>query len=67
MGYLTGGQKLTITYSGRRADDLSQATHVEFGNTRMVVTYACNSQLKKTVANEEIYVPRVVVLDVPKP
>jgi hypothetical protein len=41
--------------------------HVEFGNTEMVVTYACNSMsLQKTIENMKIYRPQVVVLPVPK-
>jgi hypothetical protein len=41
--------------------------HVEFGNTKMVVTYACNSMsLQKTIDNMKIYRPQVVVLQVPK-
>lgn len=41
--------------------------HVEFGNSKMVVTYVCNSmQLQKTVANMNIYRPQVLVLGVPK-
>lgn len=40
--------------------------HTEFGNSKMVITYACNSlSLQKTVRNMGIYRPEVVVLDLP--
>jgi hypothetical protein len=41
--------------------------HIEFDDTKLALTYACNSMmLSKTVANMDIYRPRVVVLDLPK-
>jgi hypothetical protein len=40
--------------------------HAEFGNTEMVVTYACNSMsIQKTIGNMNIYRPQVVVLPFP--
>jgi hypothetical protein len=40
--------------------------HIELTNTRVALTYACNSMvLAKTIANMNIYRPRVVVLDLP--
>ncbi len=41
--------------------------HIEFTDTKIAMTYACNSMvLAKTVANMNIYRPRVVILDLPK-
>lgn len=41
--------------------------HIEFGSEILALTYACNSLvLSKTVANMDIYRPRVVILDLPK-
>ena len=41
--------------------------HVEFGSAKIALTYACNSMvLSKTVANMEIYRPKVVILDLPR-
>lgn len=41
--------------------------HVEFTDTELALTYACNSMVLTTmVANMDIYRPRVVVLDLPK-
>jgi len=41
--------------------------HIELANTKIVLTYACNSMvLAKTIANMNIYRPRVVVLDLPQ-
>jgi hypothetical protein len=41
--------------------------HIEFADTKLALTYACNSMvLAKTVANMNIYRPQVVVLDLPK-
>ena len=41
--------------------------HIEFDDTKLALTYACNSMmLSKTVANMDIYRPRVVVFDLPK-
>jgi hypothetical protein len=40
--------------------------HVEFTDAKIALTYVCNSMvLAKTVANMEIYRPRVVILDLP--
>jgi hypothetical protein len=40
--------------------------HVEFTDTKIALTYACNSMvLAKTIANMNIYRPRVVILDLP--
>lgn len=41
--------------------------HIEFTDTKAALTYACNSMVvAKTVANMNIYHPRVVILDLPK-
>lgn len=41
--------------------------HTEFADDRIVMTYACNSMvIGKTMANMDIYRPRVVILDLPK-
>ncbi len=41
--------------------------HTEFDDSRIVLTYACNSNLlEKVMNNMELYRPQVVVLDVPK-
>ena len=41
--------------------------HVEFTDTEIAFTYACNSMVvAKTIANMNIYRPRVVVLNLPK-
>jgi hypothetical protein len=41
--------------------------HVEFNNGKFALTYACNSMvLSKTVADMDIYRPKVVALDLPK-
>ena len=41
--------------------------HIEFTDTKIAMTYACNSMnVAKTVANMSIYRPKVVVLDLPK-
>lgn len=41
--------------------------HIEFTDTKIAMTYACNSMnVAKTVANMGIYRPKVVVLDLPK-
>ena len=41
--------------------------HIEFTDTKLALTYACNSMvLAKTVSNMDIYRPRVVLLDLPK-
>jgi hypothetical protein len=40
--------------------------HIEFTDTKIALTYACNSMVfSKTVGNMEIYRPRVVVLELP--
>jgi hypothetical protein len=40
--------------------------HVEFTDTKIALTYVCNSMvLAKTVANMAIYRPRVMILDLP--
>jgi hypothetical protein len=40
--------------------------HVEFGDTKLVLTYACNSmKISKVIANMKLYRPQVVVLDLP--
>jgi len=41
--------------------------HIEFSDAKIALTYACNSMvLSKTVANMDIYRPKVVILDLPK-
>ena len=41
--------------------------HTEFSESKIALTYACNSMvLAKTIANMNIYRPRVVILDLPK-
>lgn len=41
--------------------------HTEFGDSNIVLTYACNSSgLAKVMNNLKLYRPQVVVLDVPK-
>jgi len=41
--------------------------HIEFSDATIALTYACNSMvLSKTVANMDIYRPKVVILDLPK-
>jgi hypothetical protein len=41
--------------------------HIEFTETKIAMTYACNSmQVPKVIANMNIYRPRVVILDLPK-
>jgi len=41
--------------------------HVEFGDTRMVITYACNSMvLQKVIDQMELYRPQLVVANIPK-
>jgi hypothetical protein len=41
--------------------------HIEFAGPKIALTYACNSLvLSKTIANMDIYRPKVVVLDLPK-
>ncbi len=41
--------------------------HIEFAETKMALTYACNSMVvSKVMANMNIYRPRVVILDLPK-
>ena len=41
--------------------------HVEFTDAKIALTYACNSMVvAKTVANMDIYRPKVVILDLPK-
>ncbi len=41
--------------------------HTEFGDTKLVVTYACNSfSVAKVKEKMELYRPQVVVLDIPK-
>jgi Domain of unknown function (DUF4185) len=41
--------------------------HTEFDNSKVVVTYACNSySIEKVTNNMQIYRPQVVVLEVPK-
>jgi hypothetical protein len=41
--------------------------HIEFDDAKIALTYACNSMVvAKTVANMEIYRPKVVILDLPK-
>ena len=41
--------------------------HVEFTDTKIALTYACNSMVvAKAIANMQIYRPRAVVLDLPK-
>ncbi len=41
--------------------------HTEFTESKVALTYACNSMvLAKTIANMNIYRPRVVILDLPK-
>lgn len=40
--------------------------HIEFTDSKIALTYTCNSMvLAKTVANMDIYRPRVVILDLP--
>jgi hypothetical protein len=54
--------------SGYDKDTFCYATkeHVEFTDGKIALTYVCNSMVfTKTVANMEIYVPRVVILDLP--
>jgi hypothetical protein len=40
--------------------------HIEFGDSKLVLTYACNSSLAKTLKNMQIYRPRGVVVNLPK-
>jgi hypothetical protein len=41
--------------------------HVEFTDSKITLTYACNSMVvAKTIANMNIYRPQVVVLELPK-
>ena len=41
--------------------------HVEFTDAKIALTYACNSMVvAKTLANMDIYRPKVVILDLPK-
>jgi hypothetical protein len=40
--------------------------HVEFSDSQLVLTYACNSSLAKTLKNMKIYRPQVVVTNLPK-
>ena len=41
--------------------------HIEFSETKIALTYACNSMaLAKTIANMNIYRPRPVMLELPK-
>jgi hypothetical protein len=41
--------------------------HVEFTDSKIALTYACNSMVvAKTIANMNIYRPQVVVLELPK-
>lgn len=41
--------------------------HIEFTDSKMALTYACNSMvLAKTIANMNIYRPRGVILDLPQ-
>lgn len=41
--------------------------HTDFTDTEIALTYACNSMVvAKTIANMNIYRPRVVILDLPK-
>jgi hypothetical protein len=41
--------------------------HVELTDTKIALTYACNSMaVAKTIQNMNIYRPRVVILDIPK-
>jgi hypothetical protein len=41
--------------------------HVEFGDSQLVITYACNSMvLQKVIDNMELYRPKVVVVGIPK-
>jgi hypothetical protein len=41
--------------------------HTEFSDAKIALTYACNSMVvAKTIANMNIYRPRVVILDIPK-
>src|SRR5579884_179123 len=41
--------------------------HIEFTETKIAMTYACNSmQVPKVIANMNIYRPRVVILNLPK-
>jgi hypothetical protein len=54
--------------SGYDKDTFCYATkeHVEFTDAKIALTYVCNSMvLAKTVANPEIYLPRMVILDLP--
>ena len=54
--------------AGYDKDTFCYATkeHVEFTDTRIALSYACNSMvLAKTIANMEIYRPRMVILDLP--
>jgi len=40
--------------------------HIEFTDTKIALTYTCNSMVvTKVIANSEIYRPRVVFLDLP--
>jgi hypothetical protein len=55
--------------SGYEKDTFCYATkeHVEFTDTKIALTYTCNSMVvSKTVANMDIYRPRVVILDIPR-
>lgn len=41
--------------------------HIEFTDTQIAMTYACNSmEISKVIADMNIYRPRVVLLDLPK-
>jgi hypothetical protein len=41
--------------------------HIEFTESRIAMTYACNSLVvAKVMANMNIYRPKVVILDLPK-
>ena len=55
--------------AGYDKDTFCYATkeHTEFGNTKLVITYACNSfKLQKVIDNMSLYKPQVVVVDIPK-
>ncbi len=40
--------------------------HVEFTDTKIAMTYACNTTVAKVMTEMDIYRPRVVILDLPK-
>jgi hypothetical protein len=55
--------------AGYDKDTFCYATkeHTEFGNTKLVITYACNSfKLQRVIDNMSLYKPQVIVVDIPK-